>query len=388
MILKGLVIAVLSVVLAVVGLCLAIMKRRAMDRWIFSYIAQGRKRRSPSDQDPVHLLLCIADHYEPMRGRPSPEIAARRVQSWTVNYPRLFDRFRDADGQPPRHTFFFPIDEYDPAHVDSLAQLCRRGYGEIEIHHHHDNDTSEALRQRLLDYKKLFRERHGLLPQRRDDGQVMYGFVHGNWALNNCRKDGRHCGVNNELDVLRETGCYADFTFPSAPSETQPSKINSIYYASNDSRPHEIHKRGVNVGARQKPDRSLMLVQGPLSLDWRPGHGRFLPRIENACLQGNQPPTTARLDLWLKSRVQIPARPDWFFVKLHTHGAPEENQAMLLGAPMVHFHEALAERARYNSHFHFHYVTAREMYNLVKAAEAGFAGSVGDARDFELVWRP
>jgi len=129
-----------------------------------------------------------------------------------------------------------------------------------------------------------------------------------------------------------------------------------------------------------------MLIQGPLLLNWSCGRGRILPRIENACLQGNQPPTPQRLDMWIKARIQIPARPDWFFVKLHTHGASEENQAAVLDEPMVRFHAALAERASRDSNFHVHYVTAREMYNLVKAAEADFQGSVADARDFELVW--
>lgn len=386
MILKYLSLAVIFTLLALSGALLVMMKRRAMDRWLWSYLVQTHKRRSPRPGDPVHVLLCIADHYEPMGGRPGPDVARQRVETWTRRYPELFDRFRDADDRPPRHTFFFPIDEYDPEHVDSLAQLCRRGYGEVEIHHHHDNDTADALRQRLLDFKQIFHNRHGLLSRHRGTGQVKYGFVHGNWALNNCRPDGRYCGVNNELDVLRETGCYADFTFPSAPSDTQPGKINSIYYAVDTPHRPASHRRGIDVGRQEPDDLALMLIQGPLLLDWRAGKGRILPHIENACLQGNQPPTAHRLDLWLKARIHVPARPDWIFVKLHTHGASEENQAAVLNGPMVRFHAALAERALRDSEFHFHYVTAREMYNLVKAAEAGFQGSVADARDFELVW--
>jgi hypothetical protein len=92
-----------------------------------------------------------------------------------------------------------------------------------------------------------------------------------------------------------------------------------------------------------------------------------------------------RLALWLKARVQIPSRPDWFFVKLHTHGADEWTLDVLLGEPMVQFHRDLADRARRDSNFHYHYVTAREMYNLVKAAEHGWSGAVVDALDYELV---
>ena len=52
---------------------------------------------------------------------------------------------------------------------------------------------------------------------------------------------------------------------------------------------------------------------------------------------------------------------------------------------MIAFHRALARKASEESSFHFHYVTAREMYNLARAAEAGWTGSVDQARDFELV---
>ena len=52
-------------------------------------------------------------------------------------------------------------------------------------------------------------------------GELRFAFIHGNWSLDNSRPDGRWCGLNNELILLRELGCYADFTLPSAPSDTQ-----------------------------------------------------------------------------------------------------------------------------------------------------------------------
>jgi cellulose synthase/poly-beta-1,6-N-acetylglucosamine synthase-like glycosyltransferase len=359
---------------------------RGVERWIVPYALSARRRRTPETGRPLHLLLCIADHFEPRHGNVGAEQAAARVEKWVREYPRRFDRFRDDDGRPPRHTFFFPIDEYDPLHVDSLAELCQSDYGEIEIHHHHDHDTADALRERLLRFKRLFRHRHGVLPQHRASRQISYGFVHGNWALDNSRPDGRWCGVNNELDVLRETGCYADFTLPSAPSPTQTRKINSIYYATDDPRRPKSHDRGVDVGSVPRPQRSLMLIQGPLLLDWRhrTGPGRLFPHIENANIQHNQAPTMHRLDLWLCARVQVPSRADWFFVKLHTHGATEPNQQVLLGRGISEFHESLAQRAAQGD-LCVHYVTAREMYNLARAAEAGWTGSVEDARDWELV---
>ncbi|HEY1922510.1 MAG TPA: hypothetical protein VGG44_07065, partial [Tepidisphaeraceae bacterium] len=223
-------------------------------------------------------------------------------------------------------------------------------------------------------------DRHGLLSRRRNSSEITYGFIHGDWALDNSRPDGRHCGVNNELDVLRETGCFADFTLPSAPSSTQTRKINAIYYAKDDPTRPKSHDWGIDVSAAATaPTDSLMLIQGPLLLDM----GRR--KIENGCLQASQPPDMHRLEHWLKANIHIPSRPDWRFVKLHTHGATEANQEILLDQSMVDFHRGLQKRADADPHFNFHYVTAREMYNLAKAAESGFAGEVAAALDYELV---
>jgi hypothetical protein len=52
---------------------------------------------------------------------------------------------------------------------------------------------------------------------------------------------------------------------------------------------------------------------------------------------------------------------------------------------MVQFHRDLADRSRRDPHFHYHYVTAREMYNLVKAAEDGWKGTIIEALDYRLV---
>jgi hypothetical protein len=331
-------------------------------------------------------LLCIADHFEPNLGSAPAETARSRVDRWTRDYPRLFGGFRDSDGRLPRYTFFYPLETYNPEHLDSLAALCREGYGEVEVHLHHDRDTPDALRQKLVAYKVLLARRHGLLSKHNKTGELVYGFVHGNWALDNSSPDGRWCGVNNELDVLRETGCYADFTLPSAPSPTQTRAINRIYYAVDDPLRPKSHDWGIEVGRGPAPCDSLMLIQGPLLLDWHRRKWGIIPHIENACLQSSQPPDFYRLGLWLTARIQVPTRPDWFFVKLHTHGANEANYDVLLGDPLVRFHEALARKAQDDTNFHYHYVTAREMYNLARAAEAGWQGEVDAARDFEVTW--
>lgn len=375
-----------GVVLGLAGLFLRRqLRRRGLGRWLAVYVRETPRRKAPREGEPVHVLLCLADHYEPKGGRASPEMARGRVERWVRDYPRLFGRFRDADGRPPQHTFFYPIEEYEPEYLDALAGLCRAGYGEVEVHLHHDGATPESLREQLEAFKNLLATRHGLLARHRKTGALAYGFIHGNWALNNSRPDGRWCGVNDEISVLRATGCYADFTLPSAPDPSQTRKINSIYYAVGDPHRPRRHDWGREVGTGPAPANALMLIQGALVLNWGRRKWGLVPRIENSCIQGSQPPDMERLDRWLKACVRVPGRPDWYFVKLHTHGAKEANQAVLLGEAMVRFHEDLARRAERQKGFAFHYVTAREMYNLARAAEAGWTGSVAAARDYELI---
>lgn len=326
-------------------------------------------------------MIAVCDHFEPFHGVGKSEALAR-VATWRRDFAPLASEFQDADGQSPKHTFFYPIEQYDADVVGALADLCHATGSETEVHLHHHDDTAENLRrtlaqgvERLAEFGQLARDKTGAL---------RFGFVHGNWALDNSHPEGRHCGVRNELRVLREAGCYADFTLPSAPNRTQTRIINSLYYARGTDRPksHDSGRR-VAAGRDRQPaqDGELLIVQGPLGLHWqRPKFG-VLPRIENSDLTAANPPTTERLQLWLDGRISVVGRPNWLFVKLHTHGAVPANTRMLLGEPMRAFHRSLGKIAAADPSIRFHYVTAREMVNILHAAEDGHSGGPGIFRD-------
>jgi hypothetical protein len=357
------------------------IRRRNMHLWLASQLRQSFSRRGVKPGQPIDVFICIADHFEPNWGGADAATADARVEAWITQYPFALGCFKDSDGRPPRHTFFYPIDEYEPRHVDAIAGLCRRGYGEIEIHLHHDNDTPENLRNTLDRFTRVFSEKHDVLG-RWSDGRPAFGFVHGNWALDNSRPDGRWCGVANELKVLEEAGCYADFTLPSAPDATQTRTINSIYYAKGKDGCCKSHNQGVPMRAGTPAPDGLPIIQGPLRLFWSKSSRR--PRLENGCIQHGQPATMERLDQWIRAAVRVEGKPNWFFVKLHTHGAKAENRGVLLGKSGVEFHAALAERARRDPCFRYHYVTAREMFNLAKAAENSEEVAVTGSLDFEI----
>ena len=354
-----------------------------MSVWLWPYV-RGRLRRRPVPSRPTHVLFCFVDHYEPQWQRVPYAQECARVERWHREYPLLCAAHRDADGRAPVHTFFYPAEEYRPEHLDRLVDLCRQGLGEIEIHLHHDNDTEAGLRHSLRSFNQILIDRHDCLPVDAATGQARWCFIHGNWALDNARPDGRCCGINNELIVLREEGCYADFTLPCAPDPSQTRTINSIYYATDDPQRPKSHDTGVAVCAGGQPTGDLMIIQGPLGLMWHKRKFGLLPHIENADVRTSIPPIPKRVDAWVRTGIQVTGRPEWVFVKIHAHGTQERDTDTLLGAPMHRMFEHLERVYNDGDNYVLHYVSARETYNIVKAAEAGRQGNPHLYRDFVI----
>lgn len=109
--------------------------------------------------------------------------------------------------------------------------------------------------------------------------------------------------------------------------------------------------------------------------------------MENAEISGVNPPTADRIRLWVRQHIHVGGHPDWVFVKVHTHGCVPANQAVLLGQAMCEAHKILQKEFNDGQNWQLHYVTAREMTNLVKAAEANLPGSPAQYRDY-LVMPP
>jgi hypothetical protein len=330
---------------------------------------------------PRHLLFAFCDHYEPLWKTTDRAAGRERVRAWHRLYPELAAPFRDADGRPPRHSFFFPGEEYEPGYLDDLADLARRGLGEVELHLHHDGDTSAALRQTIGGYLERFAG-HGHL-SRDAGGRLRYAFIHGNWCLANARRDGRWCGVDDELPLLFETGCYADFTFPAAPDESQPALVNHIYWPEGDLARRRAYERGTPARVGDMRRDRILMIEGPLAFALRPGRWPK-PRIENAAVTATDPPSAARVRTWVNQGIHIAGRPDWVFVKVHTHGAPEKQAASLLGEGGRALHTELTTRYNDGQRWRLHYVTAREMYNVAVAAMDGKDGDPGAYRDYAL----
>jgi hypothetical protein len=301
----------------------------------------------------------IADHYEPLGGGDNLSEALDRVAFWRRTWPEIASRHTDSQGRRPQYSFFYPQEEYRPELIEPLAEMTRYGISDVEIHLHHDGEGEADFLERMECFKTALHSRHGLL--HKIDGRLVFAFIHGNWALDNSRPDGRFCGLDNEIKLLRQLGCYADFTLPSAPSATQTRIVNTIYWAIDDPYAPKSHDRGTAAAPGGGRRGDLLMVPGPLGL--RPRNGRWVPRIEMGEIAGYDLPTRERARLWLRI---APRLGDDVFIKLHTHGAQDRNMPALLQGGLDHLFEAIEEECR-QAGLKLHYATAWDVFQTVSS---------------------
>ncbi len=339
---------------------------------------------------PRHILFAFVDHFEPRGPHPGPDVTA-----WVDDYMALASRHADADGRHPIHSYFLiSLPVITPECLDKtlikLNQVTYAGCGEVEFHCHHGfidenlRTESEAVSD-LLDLiaqAKQHFSRYGALVTAEPVPQCTFGFIHGMWALDNSRTvpwpntyppSRQYCGVNRELGLLREQGAYADFTFP-AWGSMEPYLSDAIFYAADDPWPGSYklpaHTRLVTVG--QPPWGDLMIVEGPSS---------------NENIDHFDPAYLWRMSEWVARNVHVVGNNDWIFVKVHTHGLAKDTADpavwdSFFGATMDRFYSDIENAYNDGVIWRLHYVSAREMYNIIKAAEAGLTGDPGLYRDF------
>jgi hypothetical protein len=267
--------------------------------------------------------------------------------------------------ESPGEPGFFPPHYHRYDNLKQLVSLCEQGYGEIELHLHHGRsrpDTAGNLRRTLAQCVKEY-GLFGIFGNQ--EGKKRYGFIHRDWALDNSQR-GEFCGVNNEIQILRETGCYAEFTFPSR-KESNTLKINSIFYATDDPRAPKSHDKGTDVIRRGCQKGDLMIIQGPI-------HPYFFNRklwkfrALGHSINRWYPIEPRRIDLWVATGIAVRGKSDFIFIKTHTHGAVDNK--VVLGNEMERVFEYMESRYNDGHGYILHYVTARELYNVVKAIEA------------------
>lgn len=337
-----------------------------------------------------HIIITVANHFEPgwsPDGILDHKSQMKRLEAYHRMAREIGEAVRDADGTKFRHTNFYPAEQYHSEILDVMAEMQAEGLGEVEVHLHHGvekPDTGENLRRTLIDFRDTLAGKHKCL-SRVDGGQTpMYAFVHGNLALaNSC--GGRFCGVDNELEILRETGCFADFTLPSAPDQSQVAMINQIYECGFPMSEPVPHRRGNPVAVNGKPAQLPLMFTGPLAFDWRRRKkGLPIPRIDDGALTANQSLDAARFNRWKSTNITVKGKSDWVFIKLYCHGFFDRDQSACIGEDARRFFGDLVEASEKSGANKVHFATAREAFNIVLAAIDGKRGDPNAYRNYSL----
>ncbi len=337
-----------------------------------------------------HLIFTVANHFEPSwseNGLLDIDNQRRRLDKYYKLARKTGEAVRDVDGTKFRHTNFFPAEQYDFQLLEKLAEMQSEGLGETEIHLHHGvekPDTAKNLTKSLVEFRDVLATEHKLLSRFVDDPQPKYAFVHGNLALaNSC--GGRFCGVDEEMQILRETGCYADMTLPSAPDQSQVRMLNQIYECGLPLTQKVPHRTGRAVEVFGNKPQLPLIFTGPLVFNWTRRIGGFpVPRIDDGALVSNQPTDAARLKRWISANVTVKGRSDWIFIKLYCHGFFDRDQQACIGEQAQRFFDKIIENGEKTSQYKTHFATAREAFNMVAAAIDGKKGNPGEFRDYRL----
>lgn len=340
--------------------------------WLPAYLASRIRRLLGGDEHTLrYLWITIADHFEPFWNRADFETAYRRVHAWRKRWRQIAARTPvDSAGALPRYTFFYPVEQYHPEILDALAEMTHDGIADVEVHIHHDGEGREDFVHRISTFCQILPERHGLL--RQVEGKTRFGFIHGNWALDNSLPDGRWCGLNDEITLLRDLGCYADFTMPSGASPSQSKTINTIYWCTDDPESPKSYDRGTPVRPGQGIGGDLLMIPGPLGL--RLG-GHLMPRLETGEIAFYDAPSVSRVRQWFELAPRIG---EHAFLKLYTHGAPESNLEALLGTQLIDLFALLQEEARRRA-ASILYVSAWQMYQAIEAISNGHQPEIAAA---------
>jgi len=334
----------------------------------------------------MDIVFCLCDHFEPAwKGEE-----AKNFQPFLNGWEKSASGFTDSGGSHPKITFF-GHEGMDGAVLERILPFARKGYGEIELQIHHGSeddtgkDNSEKFRRIVQARRDLYRK-YGFCHYR-EEGEIRFrfGFVHGNWALDNSRVDekGRRCwcGVNSELRILGELGCYGDFTFPAWGTMTPTTLVDRPFYVKDDPDPKSYDKKEniQPIHAGGQPWGDLAILQGPdCNEAWNP----------------NSPPTLERMKEWIAHNVIVEGQPKWVFVKLHTHtmlywwkkgeGMDARAADVFYGDTAKTFLRDILSYFNDGVKYRLHFVSAREYYNITRAAQAGKTGNAGDYRDFIL----
>jgi len=339
--------------------------------WFPVYLQQKFLTEDKTEQI-EHLMFIVVDHYEP--GFDQDE-AVKVNEAWLHEYKKAVKGKVDSYGNRFVYNWFYPFDQRNDRVLQRLQQEVEQGAGELEFHWHKPCLTEQEYHLQLKEAVGWFNQFGAFKASSeandiKQDPQARFAFIAGNWDLDNGRGTG--CGIDNEISQLVKAGGYMDMTYSTLGSPAQPRNIiNQLYYVqdTNEARSYEQGTR-VKVG-KPAVNSPFLMFQGPLSFHWD-------LTFEYGALESYAVPSLKRIERWLESHIHVEDKPQWSFVKLYSHGIQSPSIVKNHLGPMLDQLKTETQRRGIK----LHYVSAREAYNIVRAAEAGLTGDPEQYRDY------
>ncbi len=279
---------------------------------------------------------------------------------------RITEAHVDCTGRHFRYTFACPVYDWSASDMACLTEYCRAGLGEIELLLPSVCPDSDNLR-RLLTRSVSSLEQSSFVIVRSSE-----------------RSSERKASPDRkaELLLLRDFGCYADFSFPDPASSLQPSRINTVTSVSHQADSDNPYKDAASIKSGAVSYGDLFVIDGPMIIDWTNWCGLFNPSVEFGRLSYYSPPDTTRIERWIRADVHVDGQPNWVFVKLILSDHFLAGSSSELLESLDHTLDCLERRLAEGDEYRLHYVTAREMYNIARAAEAGKTSPVARYVDY------
>ena len=319
---------------------IAKLRDKHLDKWLGGYArhswrararAAARRRAAPSAVRALRSLrAAVGRRRRGARAARASTPGASAIRRWraTSATPTAARRATASSS---------PASSIAPHFLDALAELARGGFGEVEVHLHHDGDTATTLRADIADYLGKYAAARPPVARRRRAAALR---VHPRQLVPRQRAPRRPLVRRRRRDPAALSTPAATPTSRSRRRPTSASRTSSTRSTGRPAtwrarRAYEAGERA-RVGdahARSPPhDRRAARARAAPALGVRIENGALTAAIRRrprACATGST------------QGIHVDGRPEWVFVKVHTHGAPEKNAASLLGDGGRALHRAL-----------------------------------------------